>query len=377
LYDAGQARRGSRALTSGRWEVSSVQLDRDGSHFWFVGNRSHPTVYELHRLPVGGGDIETMTAQRGIESFVTGPDPDRVLVLHSEPWIPTQLGVLDAGNRQLRRLTDTRTPEYAALEWPALEIVGVPSSHQEQPLWSKLYLPADMEPGKRYPAVLFVHGAGYLQNTHWRFPQYYREQMFHTLLTQRGFVVLDIDYRASAGYGRDWRTAIYRQMGHPELEDLIDGIDWLETNHQVDPERIGVYGGSYGGFMALMSLFREPDRFLAGAALRPVTDWRHYNHGYTANILNTPELDPEAHRISSPIEYADGLQGHLLIAHGMLDDNVFYQDVVMLAQRLIELGKDNWELASYPLEAHGYVHPESWFDQYRRVLKLFERTLQP
>ena len=111
--------------------------------------------------------------------------------------------------------------------------------------------------------------------------------------------------------------------------------------------------------------------------MRPVTDWRHYNHGYTSNILNTPELDPEAHRISSPIEYADGLRGHLLIAHGMLDDNVFYQDVVMLAQRLIELRKDNWELASYPLEGHGYVHPESWFDQYRRVLKLFERTLQP
>ncbi len=127
--------------------------------------------------------------------------------------------------------------------------------------------------------------------------------------------------------------------------------------------------------MTLMALFREPGRFHAGAALRPVTDWRHYNHGYTANILNTPQLDPDAHRISSPIEYAENLKGHLLIAHGMLDDNVFYQDAVMLAQRLIELKKENWELASYPLERHGYVHPESWLDQYRRILKLFERNL--
>jgi dipeptidyl aminopeptidase/acylaminoacyl peptidase len=201
--------------------------------------------------------------------------------------------------------------------------------------------------------------------------------MFHHLLVEAGYVVLDMDYRASAGYGRDWRTAIYRQMGHPELEDLIDGIDWLAANHQVDPERIGVYGGSYGGFMTLMALFREPARFAAGAALRPVTDWRHYNHGYTANILNTPQLDPEAHRISSPIEHAEGLADPLLIAHGMLDDNVFYQDSVMLAQRLIDLGKQDWELAGYPLEPHGYVQPESWLDQYRRILKLFNQALRP
>jgi dipeptidyl aminopeptidase/acylaminoacyl peptidase len=122
-------------------------------------------------------------------------------------------------------------------------------------------------------------------------------------------------------------------------------------------------------------MFRAPESFTAGAALRPVTDWTSYNHSYTANILNTPELDPEAYRKSSPIDHADGLQGHLLIAHGMLDDNVFYQDSVRLAQRLIELHKDNWELASYPLEAHGFEHADSWYDEYRRILALFERTL--
>lgn len=225
------------------------------------------------------------------------------------------------------------------------------------------------------PAVIFVHGAGYTQNTHHRFPYYFREQMFHNLLTERGYHVLDMDFRASEGYGRDWRTAIYRQMGTPELEDLIDGVNWLITEHQVDPKRVGVYGGSYGGFMTFMAMFKAPEIFAAGAALRPVTDFRHYNHGYTSNILNTPEVDPEAHRRSAPIEFAEGLQGNLLISHGMLDDNVFYKDSVRLVQRLIELKKENWELASYPLEAHGYVHPESWLDQYRRILKLFEESI--
>ena len=182
--------------------------------------------------------------------------------------------------------------------------------------------------------LMFVHGAGYLQNVDTYYPAYFREQMFHNLLVQQGYIVLDMDYRGSAGYGRDWRTAIYRDMGHPELDDYLDGLDWLVADKQGDRDRAGIYGGSYGGFMTYMALFRAPGTFKAGAALRPVADWMHYNHEYTSNILNTPDLDPEAYRVSSPIEYAAGLRDRLLIAHGMIDDNVFYRDSVMLAQKL-------------------------------------------
>ena len=115
--------------------------------------------------------------------------------------------------------------------------------------------------------------------------------MFHNLLAARGYVVLDVDYRASSGYGRDWRTAIYRHMGGKDLEDIVDGARYLVSAERVDPKRIGVYGGSYGGFITLMAMFTTPDVFAAGAALRPVTDWAHYNHGYTSNILNEPHKD--------------------------------------------------------------------------------------
>ena len=201
--------------------------------------------------------------------------------------------------------------------------------------------------------------------------------MFHTLLTRHGYAVLDMDYRASAGYGAEWRTAIYRQMGTPELEDLSDGVDWLVAEHGVDRGRVGVYGGSYGGFMTMMALFKQPDLFACGAALRPVTDWAHYNHGYTSNILNTPDVDPEAYRRSSPIELAAGLEKPLLICAPMQDDNVFFQDTVRLAQRLIELEKEDWEVAIYPIEPHGFREPSSWLDEYRRIFKLFENHLKP
>jgi len=199
--------------------------------------------------------------------------------------------------------------------------------------------------------------------------------MFHHLLMSKGYLVLDIDYRGSRGYGRDWRTAIYRHMGGKDLEDNLDGAKWLVAQG-ADPKRIGIYGGSYGGFITLMAMFTSPDTFAAGAALRPVTDWAHYNHEYTSNILNTPQADAEAYRQSSPIYFAEGLKGALLIAHGMVDTNVFFQDTVRLVQRLVELRKENWSVAMYPVENHGFVRPESWADEYKRIFKLFEDNLK-
>ena len=277
---------------------------------------------------------------------------------------------------EARKLTDTRSAAFKARQWIQPQYVQVPSQHGAGTVWGKFYGPKDYAPGRKYPVAMFVHGAGYLQNVHAKYPNYFREQMFHQLLVERGYVVLDLDYRGSEGYGRDWRTAIYRRMGEPELQDYLDGLDWLVETKQGDRDRVGIYGGSYGGFMTFMALFKRPGVFKAGAALRPVTDWSQYNHEYTANILNTPELDPEAYLRSSPVELAAGLEDHLLIAHGMIDDNVFYKDSVMLAQRLIELRKDKWELASYPLERHGFTHADAWYDEYRRIHELFERTLK-
>ena len=114
---------------------------------------------------------------------------------------------------------------------------------------------------KNVKPVIFNHGAGYLQNSHMGWSGYFREFMFHSLLASEGYVVMDMDYRASKGYGRDWRTAIYRQMGKPEIEDLADGVKWMAEHANVDTNAVGTYGGSYGGFMTFMALFTQPDLF--------------------------------------------------------------------------------------------------------------------
>lgn len=367
-----------KALTPGEFEASEPALSRDGKWFYYRANAQASYRYDLWRVAASGdGKPEQLTTLGAVEAFHLAPDGTRVALQHSSSRVPTQLAVLEPGaGSGPRTLTDTRTAEYKALAWPELEIVAVPSSHTRAPIYAKLYKPRDFDPAKRYPAVLFVHGAGYLQNVHLGFPSYFREQMFHDLLTQEGYVVLDMDYRASEGYGRDWRTAIYRNMGHPELEDLIDGVDWLVAHVAVDRERVGLYGGSYGGFMTLMAMFRAPEVFKAGAALRPVTDWTQYNHEYTSNILNTPQVDAIAYRRSSPMEFAEGLRGALLVAHGMIDNNVLYEDSVRLQQKLIELRKTNYDVVGYPMERHGFVHADSWWDEYRRIHELFEANLK-
>jgi dipeptidyl aminopeptidase/acylaminoacyl peptidase len=364
-----------RALTPpGHYEVSAPVPSWDGRAIYYAANREHPGSYDAWRVEVATGKAEQLTQVGGLTEFRLSPDENQLLLLHSGVTRPNELFVQP--NRpaaEARQVTHTRTETFLAQDWTLPEIVPIPSTHgAPAPIYSRVYTPPGFDASRTYPAVVFVHGAGYLQNVHSGWSSYFREFMFHTLLTRHGYVVLDMDYRASAGYGRAWRTAIYRQMGHPELEDLEDGVAWLVANKSVDPKRVGVYGGSYGGFMTYMALFRAPDLFAAGAALRPVSDWAHYNDEYTSNILNRPEIDPEAYEKSSPIEYAAGLSKPLLICDGMLDANVFFQDNVRLVQRLIELKKENFEMAVYPVEDHGFVHPTSWLDEYRRIFKLFE-----
>ena len=367
----------SVALTSGSFEMSGPVLSPDGKWLYARGNVQAPYAYDVYRVPVLGGAIERVTQLDAVEKFKLSPDGTSVLLEHSRPYVPMQLSVAPAAvGSAARSLTDTRKPGYRAMTWITPRIVPVPSSQAKAPIWSRLYAPADGNGKALHPIVIFVHGAGYLQNTTLGYPEYFREQMFHNRLVQRGFLVLDMDYRASKGYGRDWRTAIYRQMGTPELLDLKDGVAWLVKEHHGDPARVGIYGGSYGGFMTLMALFRAPEVFRAGAALRPVTDWTTYNHWYTSPILNTPQVDDVAYRRSSPIEYAAGLRGSLLICHGMIDDNVLFQDSVRLLQRLIELHKDDIELAPYPLERHSFTHADSWLDEFKRIDRLFESRLR-
>ena len=360
-------------LSPGEYEVFDPFLSNDKKHWYFTSSKVHAGERHFYKMPLMGGEMEQLTSMTGNNQVQLSPDEKYMAILHSYMNKPWELYLKRTRkNADPQQLTKGQYEEFASYNWREPELIKF-EARDGAMVPARLYLPEENK--KNDAAVVFVHGAGYLQNAHKWWSNYFREYMFHNLLTDLGYTVIDIDYRGSAGYGRDWRTGIYRHMGGKDLTDQVDGVKYLIENYNIDPEKVGIYGGSYGGFITLMAMFTEAETFKAGAALRSVTDWAHYNHGYTSNILNEPSKDPIAYRRSSPIYFAEGLEGDLLIAHGMVDTNVHFQDVVRLAQRLIELGKEDWEMAVYPVEDHGFVEPSSWTDEYRRILELFNESL--
>ncbi|UPQ80569.1 prolyl oligopeptidase family serine peptidase [Flavobacterium azooxidireducens] len=360
-------------LTKGNWEVRNVKPSIDGKSFYITTNTTHPGNREFYKLDITSQKMTPILTKEGAHEVEISPDEKTLLVRYSSKNKPWELYVADnKPNTTLEQITFSTTKTFDNYPWKSPEVITFKAKDGTD-VYARIYEPKPEIKNKA--AIIFVHGAGYLQNAHNFWSSYHREYMFHNLLTDLGYTVLDIDYRGSDGYGRNVRTGIYRHMGGLDLEDHLDGKQFLVSQKGINETRVGIYGGSYGGFITLMALLTQPGEFKAGAALRSVTDWAHYNHGYTGNILNFPETDPKAYQKSSPIYFADKLQDKLLMMHGMVDNNVQFQDVVRLSQRFIELGKKDWDLAVYPVESHGFKETYSWVDEYTRILNLFNESL--
>jgi len=374
-------------LTKGKWQVEWAKWNGD-RQIVYMSTEGGYTERAFYAISTEGQKTSLPSAGKGMKS---GPQLEEsngqaTLLFERSEWsMPGELFVqrvcTDCRESRPVKLTNTVPERFTAMKWSIPKFVEIKSRDGKQ-IPAKIYLPAGHNPSSKtkYPMVIFVHGAGYLQNVINGWNNYYREFMFNDLLTRKGYVVLDIDYRGSAGYGRDWRTDVYDFLGGKDYEDHIDSIDHMVSNYGVDQKRIGVYGGSYGGFMAGMLVTRAPERIAAAAALRPVFDWKNYyaaNPGYTAQRLGFPDKNPEAYKRSSPITYADKLERPLLILHGMSDDNVHVQDSIQMIEKLIRLGKTPYfESMLYPSENHGFVRPESWTDEYERILAFFEKHLK-
>ena len=360
-------------LTNGKWEVREVVLSKLSNSFYITTTETHPGNRSFYKLDINSGKKTPILTNDGAYEIELSPDETKLAIRYSYINKPWEVYVADnKSNPTLKQITFSTSKAFEKYNWKTPDVISFKATDGTD-VFARVYNPKTENKNKA--AIIFVHGAGYLQNAHKYWSTYHREYMFHNMLSDLGYTVLDIDYRASDGYGRDFRTGIYRHMGGLDLQDQLDGKKYLVEKLGIDANKVGIYGGSYGGFITLMGLLTKPGEFKAGAALRSVTDWAHYNQGYTANILNFPETDVEAYKKSSPIYFANNLQDKLLMLHGMVDDNVQFQDIVRLTQRFIELGKKDWDLAVFPVEAHGFQKAYSWTDEYRRILKLFNENL--
>lgn len=372
---------GFTKVAGGDFIIQSSAFNSFNKTVYFTANPEKPYIYNIFSADLNSSKVTQLTDTEGEpDNLKLSSDGRNLFYENSYINRPSELFVMNLESYSVKQLTNTASPDFLNTNWVMPEVITFNNDEDGQKIYGFLYKPQNFNVKKKYPLICFAHGAGYLQNITFGFSPYRDNFMVNTYLTQKGFIVMDLDFRGSRGYGRDFRNKTFRNLGYWELSDYISGINYLDSKGIIDREKIGIYGGSYGGFLTLMAMFRYPELFKAGASLRAVSNWKNYfysNRWYT--LARFGDLDSagieQFYDISSPVTYAENLQGHLLMTHGMLDDNVFFQDMVQLTQKLIDNKKD-FEIMIYPKEAHSFYRQSSWLDQYKRITGWFEKYLK-
>ncbi len=349
----------------------------------FASTQVDPGERHIYTLDIQNDKINKLTTRTGFRQDFELSRNHRYLVYDYTFFNePMELYALDLQNPEKEvRLTQTIPDRFNQIDWQQEDYIRFTARDGETELSMSVLEPLDMQPDSTYPVVAFVHGAGSLQNVYkgWS-NNYQREYMFHQYLNARGYYVIDVDYRHSTGYGRKFREDVTNWMGKYETRDIIDGINYLAEHYpQADTSRVGVYGGSYGGFMALYATSVAPSYFDAAAALRAVTNWENYyytNPWYTMPRLGKPESDSAHYARSSPITYVDQLEQPVLILHGLEDNNVGFQDAAQYIEKLIQAGNKEFEMMMYPSERHSFQDPDAWYDEYSRIYEFFDEHLK-
>ncbi len=370
-------------LTHGNFEITWAQWIDDHTII-YANNEADFGERHLFIHDLRDGSTRQITSREAYR-YQFRLSPDRTKLVYAKTYFnePYDLYMIDLENPEEEvRLTHSVPERFSEYNWQKEEYVHFTGRDGETILPMSVLYPKDFDSSKQYPVVVFAHGAGSLQNVYkgWS-NNYWREYMFHQYLLNHGYVVIEVDFRHSTGYGRKFREDVTNWMGKYETQDIVDGLDWVQeqTGGALDLDNVGIYGGSYGGFMALYAVTDKPDRFHAAAALRKVTNWRNYyyaNPWYTLPRLGDPEEVPEHYDRSSPLTYAPELERPVILLHGLIDDNVGAQDAFQYAEELIQNGNTDFEMMIYPSERHGFTSPHSWYDEYLRIFNFFEKHLK-
>lgn len=372
LYLNHPAERAPRVLTSGDWVVTRlVSVDEDRRVAYFMATRESVLERHLYAVSLDGGEPDRITLEAGWHDVVMSRDHSRFVdtwsTLEHGPRVAVRSlsGAVEAvlfGNEEA-------TAESLGLEPP--ELITLPAE-DGTPLHGAVYRPPSFEPGLRYPLIVSVYGGPHAQRVadEWSLTVDMRAQY----LARRGFIVLKLDNRGSANRGLAFEAHLACRMGTVEINDQVAGVRHLVERGEADPDRVGIYGWSYGGYMTCLALMKAPDVFRVGVAGAPVTHWDGYDTAYTERYMETPRSNPEGYRESAVMAHVENLRGKLLLVHGMVDENVHFRHTARLITALSRAQKD-YDLLVFPEERHMPRDARGLEYQERRVLGYFEQHL--
>jgi dipeptidyl aminopeptidase/acylaminoacyl peptidase len=376
LYSVAASGGAAVLLDPGASEVQYASLSPDGRHVVYDSNLDDIDRKHLWRVPVAGGEPEMLTPGTGIEwgGVVTGRGT--VAFQASSARDPAHVEVVDDGTR---RWLSPQPPDGFPRDRLVEPRQVVFTAADGMSIHGQLFLPPDHRPGQRHPAALFFHGGSRRQmllGFHHR-GYYHGAYAFNQVLASAGYVVLSVNYRSGIGYGMEFREAeSYGATGASEFNDVLGAGLYLKSRDDVDPERIGLWGGSYGGYLTALGLARASDLFAAGVDLHGVHDWNVVMTGFRPAY--EPEDHPEFSRIayaSSPMAFMDGWRSPVLLIHGDDDRNVPFSESVDLAEELSRRGVE-FEQLVFPDEVHGFLLHRSWVAAFLASLDFFERKLK-
>jgi dipeptidyl-peptidase-4 len=343
-------------LTKGEWVVDSLtRVDEKNGWVYFTGRADTPLERHLYKVPLSGKspeNVQRITKRNGFHSINFSATSESYIDSFSNTQTPKQVSLHLANGEHITWLAENKVtaahpvaPYYDDLVMP--EFGSLKSDDGQADLYYKLYKPKNMQPGKKYPVIVRVYGGPHAQlvTNSWKgadITQY---------MLQQGYIVYQLDNRGSNYRGTAFEFPIYEKLGQVEVTDQITGVKYLHTLPYVDKERIGVFGHSYGGYMALMAMFKAGDYFKAGVSGAPVTDWMLYDTHYTERYLNHPKVNAAGYQQSSVFPYVSALSGPLMVYHGMADDNVLFTNTTKLIKALQDEGK-LFELMTYPGSKH-------------------------
>lgn len=369
----------ARTLTSGNfgtglgtWSPDSRRL---AFHHSVVGNQMERFI---DVVDVQSGQRTTVVSARGVNlDPMFSPDGNSLLFQRTD--VENSLDLYVAPVREqasIVRLSDSMPAGLSKGDLVAPVPVSFPSRLDKKPVPSTLMLPKNLDKSRKHPAIVWIHGSGSDQNFLGWHPGSYR--MYYSVsqyLVQQGYVVLTPDYRGSSGYSREWATGVHMGLGVYDTADVASGADYLKTLDYIDPDRIGVWGLSYGGYLTLQALNADPMLWRCGINVAGVVDWATYGAGYTTPRLGTPVENPEIYRVSAPVYHMEKLARPLLILHGTNDRNVAFRDSLRVIDALLKLGKP-FEMGVYPGEVHFFRRAHILRDAWRRAEEFFDRHLK-
>ncbi|KTD97937.1 MULTISPECIES: DPP IV N-terminal domain-containing protein [unclassified Pseudoalteromonas] len=364
-----------RQITSGDWAVDSLKgVDEKKGIVYFAGRKDTPLESHLYSAPLfKKGDSKRITEKGQYHNVVLAKD--------SKTFIDTSSSVNKPNSAALRKVNgefitwleenklDNNHPLTPYLSNLAKPEYGTIKAEDGQIMHYRLFKPTNMSAGKKHPVIVNVYGGPHAQRVtnSWR-----SKNLYFQYMAQQGYVIFQLDNRGSYNRGKKFEDAIYKNLGDVEVADQIKGVEFLRTLDYVDAKRIGIYGHSYGGYMALMTMFKAGDYFNAGVSGAPVTDWALYDTHYTERYLGHPDTNAKGYEASAVFPYTDGLKGPLMIYHGMADDNVLFTHATKLFKQLQDSEKQ-FEMMTYPGSKHSLRGKQVQTHLHQTITNFFNR----